>query len=172
MGDEYEKSYRQVIINPRTRIRQFQDSQPPPSGWEDVMAVFLKLDNEYIVEDSRIPDDFIPREQYVRIQKANYRRTRALYYRRFIKKSISKELYNWIIEQNLVDKRLLQKWNEPGFENLCCLDCVGCVCHLPLEKDAKVDKKCAHCFCHGCASTYTDGTPVPRTQMPYPDDDK
>ena len=166
--EEYTKSHRQVNINPRTRIRKLQDSLQPPSGWEDVMAVFLKLDHEYIVEDSRIPDDYIPREQYVRIVKADYRRTRELYIRRYVKKSISKELYQWIIDQNLVNKRLLNKWLEPGFENLCCLDCIDCACHKPFDKTRKVEKVCS-CLCHGCASQYTDGTPVPKTCNPYPE---
>lgn len=166
------KSRKQVHIIPRTRIKKLQNSIQPPAGWDDVMPIFLNLDHQFIVEDSRIPDDFIPREQYVRIQKANYKRTRELYNQRFIYKNISKELYQWIINQNLVDKNLLEKWQKPGFERLCCLDCENCVCHMEQDKNAPEDKKCARCFCHGCASKYSDGTPVPETLCPYLEDDE
>lgn len=165
------KSHRQVRIVPRTRIKKLQTNVQPPPGWDDVMSIFLNLDHEFVVEDSRIPDDLIPREQYVRIQKANYKRTRELYNRMFIHKNMSKALYEWIINQNLVDKDLLNKWKQPGFERLCCLDCENCKCRR--SQDPNHDEiKCNTCFCHGCASSYSDGTTVPITLSPYHDLDK
>lgn len=82
-----------------------------------------------------------------------------LYYK---KKEISKELYEYCINERWADASLIAKWKKPGYERLCCLMCIQpsnhnfkttCICRVPkdkLEKGKVIE--CQHCGCKGCAS--------------------
>ncbi|MED6207816.1 hypothetical protein PIB30_039192 [Stylosanthes scabra] len=69
-----------------------------------------------------------------------------LYHRR---KEISKELYEFCLDQGYADRNLIAKWKKPGYERLCCLRCMQprdhnfattCVCRVP--KQLREEKNC------------------------------
>ncbi|KAH9753501.1 protein BUD31 [Citrus sinensis] len=81
-----------------------------------------------------------------------------LYYRR---KEISKELYEFCLDQGYADCNLIAKWKKPGYERLCCLRCMQprdhnfqttCVCRVPKNLREEKVIECVHCGCRGCAS--------------------
>ncbi|KAF6153810.1 hypothetical protein GIB67_001043 [Kingdonia uniflora] len=81
-----------------------------------------------------------------------------LYYRR---KEISKELYEFCLDQGHADRNIIAKWKKPGYERLCCLRCIQprdhnfattCVCRVPKHLREEKVIECVHCGCRGCAS--------------------
>ncbi|CAK9169286.1 unnamed protein product [Ilex paraguariensis] len=81
-----------------------------------------------------------------------------LYHRR---KEISKELFEFCLDQGYADRNLIAKWKKPGYERLCCLRCMQsrdhnfqttCVCRVPKHLREEKVIECVHCGCRGCAS--------------------
>eukprot|EP00009_Paramoeba_aestuarina_P001704 CAMPEP_0201520730 /NCGR_PEP_ID=MMETSP0161_2-20130828/12323_1 /ASSEMBLY_ACC=CAM_ASM_000251 /TAXON_ID=180227 /ORGANISM="Neoparamoeba aestuarina, Strain SoJaBio B1-5/56/2" /LENGTH=147 /DNA_ID=CAMNT_0047919203 /DNA_START=106 /DNA_END=549 /DNA_ORIENTATION=- len=82
-----------------------------------------------------------------------------IYYRR---KEISRELYEWLLDEKYADRNLIAKWKKPGYERVCCLRCIQtkdhafgttCICRVPKSKlESGKIVECLHCGCHGCAS--------------------
>ncbi|KAG9147338.1 hypothetical protein Leryth_021414 [Lithospermum erythrorhizon] len=78
-----------------------------------------------------------------------------------LKKDISKELYEFCLDQGYGDRNLIAKWKKPGYERLCCLRCMQprdhnfqttCVCRVPQHLKEEKVIECVHCGCRGCAS--------------------
>ncbi|KAL5220458.1 hypothetical protein ABZP36_025171 [Zizania latifolia] len=77
------------------------------------------------------------------------------------RKEISKELYEFCLDQSYADRNLIAKWKKPGYERLCCLRCIQtrdhnfattCVCRVPKHLREEKVIECVHCGCKGCAS--------------------
>jgi bud site selection protein 31 len=54
---------------------------------------------------------------------------------RFMDKTMSNELFEWICNQQFADRELIAMWRKPGYERLCCIECAsdedpteGCAC--------------------------------------------
>ncbi|KAL7721542.1 Uncharacterized protein QTN25_001209 [Entamoeba marina] len=94
------------------------------------------------------------------ILQINNERTRYVYdlYRN---KEISRDLYTYCLNHNIIDGKLIAKWKKPGFEKVCCLQCIQkkpgsnsvCICRVP-RRDRNDDsfKRCSCCGCTGCCS--------------------
>ncbi|KAF2296472.1 hypothetical protein GH714_038330 [Hevea brasiliensis] len=77
-----------------------------------------------------------------------------LYHRQ---KEISKELYEFCLDQGYADRNLIAKWKKPGYERLCCLRCMQprdhnfattCVCRVPKNlREEKVIEIGPDAFC-------------------------
>ncbi|KAK3029685.1 hypothetical protein RJ639_039177 [Escallonia herrerae] len=81
-----------------------------------------------------------------------------LYHRR---NEISKELFEFCLDQGYADRNLIAQWKKPGYERLCCLRCMQrrdhnfqttCVCRVPKNLREEKVIECVHCGCGGCAS--------------------
>lgn len=95
------------------------------------------------------------------IFRIHHQKSRYIYDLYYKQKSISKELYEWCLEERVADKLLIAKWKKTGYENLCCLRCIQakdtnfgsqCICRVPkseLEPGKVVE--CVNCGCHGCS---------------------
>lgn len=94
------------------------------------------------------------------IMKIHHQRSRYVYQMYYEKKLISKEVYEFCIEQKYADAALIAKWRKPGFENLCCVKCIQtgvtnhqktCICRVPKnELDSDQVFQCKMCGCRGC----------------------
>ena len=77
-------------------------------------------------------------------------------------RKITREVYNYCLDQKIADAKLIAKWKKQGFEKLCCLMCIQnknhnfgttCICRVPKSSFEKGKKfECVHCGCGGCAS--------------------
>jgi len=95
------------------------------------------------------------------IFKINFERSRLLFDLYYKKQEISKELYEFCINEKLIDGSLIAKWKKPGYENLCCLRCIqsrdtnfgtNCICRVPKSHlDDERPIECVHCGCKGCS---------------------
>ncbi|CAN1308007.1 Protein BUD31 homolog 1, partial [Linum perenne] len=108
-----------------------------PEGWELIEPTLRELQGK-MREESRYIFD--------------------LYHRR---NEISKELYEFCLDQGYGDRNLIAKWKKPGYERLCCLRCIQprdhnyattCVCRVPKNLREEEVIECVHCGCKGCAS--------------------
>ncbi|KAE8713905.1 Protein BUD31-like protein [Hibiscus syriacus] len=92
---------------------------------------------------------------YRLFSKLHIRRAFDFYHRR---KAISKELYEFCLEQGYADRNLIGKWKKAGCERLCCLQprdhkfATTCVCRVLKHLREEKVIECVHCGCKGCAS--------------------
>jgi bud site selection protein 31 len=139
-----------------------QRTKKAPKGWDLIEPTLLELkqklrdvENEPI-EGKRKPETVWP------IFKVHHQMSRYIYELFYKKKEISRELYEYCLNEKWADAALIAKWKKSGFERLCCLQCVqkgdsnfgkGCICRVPkdhLEEEKKIE--CVKCGCKGCAS--------------------
>eukprot|EP00211_Chloroparvula_japonica_P008892 CAMPEP_0119135712 /NCGR_PEP_ID=MMETSP1310-20130426/19877_1 /TAXON_ID=464262 /ORGANISM="Genus nov. species nov., Strain RCC2339" /LENGTH=146 /DNA_ID=CAMNT_0007126627 /DNA_START=36 /DNA_END=473 /DNA_ORIENTATION=- len=96
------------------------------------------------------------------IMRINHQRSRYVYDMFYRKREISRDLYEWLLEEKYADRNLIAKWKKQGYERLCCLRCIQakdtnfgttCICRVP-KKDLEPGKivECIACGCHGCSS--------------------
>lgn len=93
--------------------------------------------------------------------KIHHQKSRYIYDLFYRRKAISRELYDYCIQERIADANLIAKWKKSGYENLCCLRCIqtrdtnfgtNCICRVPkakLEEGRVVE--CVHCGCRGCS---------------------
>eukprot|EP00828_Plagiopyla_frontata_P044421 TRINITY_DN7247_c0_g1_i3.p3 TRINITY_DN7247_c0_g1~~TRINITY_DN7247_c0_g1_i3.p3 ORF type:complete len:172 (-),score=30.09 TRINITY_DN7247_c0_g1_i3:81-596(-) len=96
------------------------------------------------------------------ILKLHHQSSRYIYESYYKRKEISKELYEYCLNEQYADRNLIAKWKKQGYEKLCCLQCIQpsnhnfnttCICRVPKSKrDESKIVQCQHCGCRGCAS--------------------
>ncbi len=96
-----------------------------------------------------------------KILMVNHQRSRFIYNAFYVKKDISRELYDFLIREKFADANLIAKWKKNGYEKLCCILCVQnstnfggvCICRVPKGKlESNKLMQCNTCGCRGCAS--------------------
>ncbi|GAB0489459.1 hypothetical protein MMPV_000678 [Pyropia vietnamensis] len=102
-----------------------------------------------------------------RVTKIHWQRNRHIYDLYHVAHSISRELYDWLGRERLVDVALLSKWRKPGYERLCSLAAIARggtaygttgVCRVPLAQRRGAITPNVVTGCVSCASG--DGGPV------------
>lgn len=93
------------------------------------------------------------------IFRIHHQRSRYIYDMYYEKEAISKEVYDYCLDEKYADRNLIAKWKKSGYEQLCCLKCITldtnfnttCICRVP-RKDLPDDKvfECQACGCRGC----------------------
>jgi bud site selection protein 31 len=58
------------------------------------------------------------------IFRLHHQRSRLIYDAFYKRKAISRELYEWCIDEGYADGALIAKWKKPGYTWLCCLRCI------------------------------------------------
>ncbi|KAK9215033.1 hypothetical protein WN944_007036 [Citrus x changshan-huyou] len=111
-----------------------------PEGWELIEPTLRELQAKMREAENDPHDGKRKCETLWPIFKIAHQKSRYifdLYYRR---KEISKELYEFCLDQGYADRNLIAKWKKPGYERLCCLRCMQprdhnfqttCVCRVP-----------------------------------------
>ncbi|KAA3469125.1 protein BUD31-like protein 2 [Gossypium australe] len=151
-----------------------------PEGWELIEPTLRELQAKMREAENDPHDGKRKCETLWPIFKIAHQKSRYifdLYHRR---KEISKELYEFCLDQGYADRNLIAKWkkvsmllahlislafeyssNLPGYERLCCLRCMQprdhnfattCVCRVPKHLREEKVIECVHCGCKGCAS--------------------
>ncbi|KAF5953993.1 hypothetical protein HYC85_006849 [Camellia sinensis] len=132
-----------------------------PEGWELIEPTLRELQGKMREAENDPHDGKRKCETLWPIFKIAHQKSRYifdLYHRR---KEISKELYEFCLDQGYADCNLIAKWKKPGYERLCCLRCMQprdhnfqttCVCRVPKHLREEKVIECVHCGCRGCAS--------------------
>ena len=78
---------------------------------------YFVVENEPI-EGKRKPETLWP------IFRIHHQMSRYIFDLFYKKKEISRELYEYCLNERWADAALVAKWKKSGFERLCCLQCV------------------------------------------------
>ncbi|CAA2970667.1 BUD31 homolog 2 [Olea europaea subsp. europaea] len=125
-----------------------------PEGWELIEPTLRELQAQMREAENDPHDGKRKCEALWPIFKIAHQKSRYifdLYHRR---KEISKELYEFCLDQGYADRNLIAKWKKPGYERLCCLRCMQprdhnfqttCVCRVPKHLREEKVIECMHC---------------------------
>lgn len=58
------------------------------------------------------------------IFRLHHQRSRYIFDLYYKKREISRELYEFCLRERWGDAGLIAKWKKPGYERLCCLQCI------------------------------------------------
>lgn len=130
----------------------------PPQGFEKIQPTLKKFEEKLKKLEIEEFDPSRPKhELHWNIYRANHQKSRYIYSLYYQRKLIDKPLYLWLVKHKFVDGELIAKWRKQGYENLCCLQCIGetvCVCRVPKSvRKTDDDFKCVKCGCRGCGSS-------------------
>jgi bud site selection protein 31 len=93
--------------------------RPPPNGFDYVEPILEALENE--LRDKVKETD--PKQRKLEvvwpIHQINWQKTRYVYDLYHVHHRITKSVYQYCIDQNLIDAALIAKWKKPGYERLC-----------------------------------------------------
>ncbi|KAL4194296.1 hypothetical protein AMTRI_Chr05g58630 [Amborella trichopoda] len=132
-----------------------------PSGWELIEPTLREIEAKMREAENDPHDGKRKCEGLWPIFRIAHQKSRYIYDLYYRRKEISKELYEFCLEQGYADRNLIAKWKKPGYERLCCLRCIQprdhnfnttCVCRVPKHLREEKVIECVHCGCRGCAS--------------------
>ncbi|XP_016904016.2 protein BUD31 homolog [Apis cerana] len=138
-----------------------RSKKPPPDGWELIEPTLEELEQKMREAETEPHEGKRKQESLWPIFKIHHQKSRYIYDLYYRRKAISRELYDYCLNENIADKNLIAKWKKVGYENLCCLRCIqtrdtnfgtNCICRVPkgkLEEGRIVE--CIHCGCRGCS---------------------
>ncbi|KAK1444821.1 pre-mRNA-splicing factor BUD31 like protein [Babesia gibsoni] len=143
------------------RIRTL-NSKPPPAGWDLISDTLESLEERMKAAERESGEGKRRSEVQWPIFRIHHQRSRYIYEMFYVKKLISRELYDYCIREGYADANLIAKWKKPGYERLCCIRCIqtanqnfgtSCICRVP-KRDLEPGKiiECIPCGCRGCAS--------------------
>jgi bud site selection protein 31 len=161
-----------------SRIRRRPDISPPPE-WAIIQNEMVELTARVREAEAMCVDENVTRTQISAVKRAKWLRSRAVYRERFIDRTMSAELFDWIIVNRFADRALLSIWQKSGCERTCCPECTsekdgskGCICRHRSPDDVQGDaspQPCRECGCHGCATFDTAHRRIPETVIPFDD---
>ncbi|AXA49224.1 bud site selection protein 31 [Malassezia restricta] len=145
------------------RIRTSR-TRPPPEGFEDIEPILEDYETKMRDAENDPQEGKRKAEGVWGIMRITHIRSRYIYDLYYKREAISRELYDWLLEQGYADAALIAKWKRTGYEKLCCVRCIQardmnyegatCICRVPraqLRPGTFVE--CAHCGCRGCSSS-------------------
>eukprot|EP00434_Breviolum_minutum_P014899 symbB.v1.2.013134.t1/scaffold925.1/size151535/1 len=143
------------------RIRTLR-TKKAPEGWDDVAPQLEEFANQMRDAVNDPHEGKRRNEATWKITKIHYERSRYIYELYYTKKAISKELYDWLLQEKYGDAALIAKWKKPGFEYLCSLMAIDkrntnfgttAICRVPLHlRKAGAAQPAVTTGCVSCAS--------------------
>jgi G10 protein len=97
------------------------------------------------------------------VYRITWLRSRFVYGLYYKKKKISRELYEWLLENKYASANLIAKWKKPGHEYLCSVQAIdqtttnfktNSICRVPKKMLADSEKvfACNSTGCRGCVT--------------------
>eukprot|EP00927_Polykrikos_kofoidii_P060938 TRINITY_DN55836_c0_g1_i1.p1 TRINITY_DN55836_c0_g1~~TRINITY_DN55836_c0_g1_i1.p1 ORF type:complete len:315 (+),score=70.38 TRINITY_DN55836_c0_g1_i1:148-1092(+) len=124
---------------PRIRVLT---TRKPPDGWDDVLPQLEEFQAAMRDAVNEPHEGKRRNEATWPITKIHYERSRYVYELFYKKKAISKDLYDFLIQEKYADAALIAKWKKPGYEYLCALSAIDkrnsnfgttAICRVPLH---------------------------------------
>jgi len=119
--------------------------QKPPEGWELIAPTIEELDRKMRDAENEPHEGKRKVESLWPILRLHHQKSRYIFDLYYKKKQISKELYQYCLQEKIADAALIAKWKKPGYEKLCCLRCIQtrdtnfgttCICRVPKRERA------------------------------------
>jgi bud site selection protein 31 len=134
----------------------------PPEGFEVLQETLDELDLKMREAESETHEGKRKKEALWPIFRIHHQRSRYVYEMYYKYKAISKEVYQYCLDEKIGDADLIAKWKKNGYEKLCCLACISskdtafggtCICRVPMaDRPNSKPIECSSCGCLGCAS--------------------
>lgn len=123
------------------RIRTLT-TRKPPEGWDDVLPQLEEFQAQMRDAVNEPHEGKRRNEATWKITRIHHERSRYIYELYYKKKAISKELYDFLLQEKWGDAALIAKWKKPGYEYLCSLQAIDkrnsnfnttAICRVPLH---------------------------------------
>lgn len=102
-------------------VRRRLKNKQPPEGWElieEVIEDFEQQMKEAVNEDH---EGKRKNELTWRINRIHWEKNRFIYDLMYVRKVMSRELFDYLVREKIADGPLIAKWRKPGFEILCSM---------------------------------------------------
>jgi bud site selection protein 31 len=90
-----------------------------PSGFDYIEPTLIALDNELKDKVNEPHEGLRKNESQWPVHQINWQKSRYVYDMFYTYNKISRQVYDYCIENKLVDAALIAKWKKPGYETLC-----------------------------------------------------
>ena len=145
-------------------------SKKKPAGWELIEEPLLQFE-ERLREAVDDPHEGKRKcESAWPIHRIHYERNRFIYDMYYRQQKISKDLYEFLVREKVVDAALISKWRKPGYEILCSMSAIQrsgtnfgttSICRVPMSQRAGQIMPSVTTGCVSCVSgDGIDGGPV------------
>lgn len=137
--------------------------QQPPDGFDVIEPTLEALEHELRDKIKETNEKKRKTESMWPVYQINWQKSRYVYDMYYTYHRISKAVYDYCIQQKLIDAALIAKWKKPGYERLCSTYVINpsnykfgttSICRVPLW-DRSSDAQSAQdptTGCLGCAS--------------------
>lgn len=92
----------------------------PPVGFDYVEPILEALENELRDKVKESNEGKRKTEALWPVHQINWQKSRYIYDLYYTHKRISRQVYDYCINQKIIDAPLIAKWKKPGYERLCC----------------------------------------------------
>lgn len=144
------------------RIRTLT-TRKPPEGWDEVVPQLEEFQSQMRDAVNEPHEGKRRNEATWPITKIHYERSRYIYELYYKKKAISRELYDFLLQEKWGDANLIAKWKKPGYEFTCSLQALDKkgtnfgttnICRVPLHlRKPGPQGPSVNTGCISCAST-------------------
>lgn len=144
------------------RLRTLQ-TKKAPEGWDEVAPQLEEFQSQMRDAVNEPHEGKRRNEATWPICKIHYERSRYIYELYYKKKAISRELYDFLLQEKWGDAMLIAKWKKPGYEFVCSLQALDkkgtnfgttSLCRVPLHlRKPGPQGPSVNTGCISCAST-------------------
>jgi bud site selection protein 31 len=143
--------------------KRWNKKKAPPPGFDVVEPTLEALEHELRDKIKESNEKKRKTESMWPVHQINWQKSRYIYDMYYTYGRISKAVYEYCIQQKLIDAALIAKWKKPGYERLCSTYVINpsnykfgttSICRVPM-KDRSAEQKTAQdptTGCMGCAS--------------------
>jgi bud site selection protein 31 len=143
--------------------QRWHKKKKPPPGFDVVEPTLEALEHELRDKIKETNEKKRKTESMWPVHQISWQKSRYIYDLYYTYNRISKQVYNYCIQQKLIDAALIAKWKKPGYERLCSTYVINptnykfgttSICRVPMW-DRSTEQKAAQdptTGCLGCAS--------------------
>ncbi|KAK9916588.1 hypothetical protein WJX75_004609 [Coccomyxa subellipsoidea] len=96
-------------------------NKKPPGGWELIEEVIEDFEAQLKEAVNEEHEGRRKNELTWKINRIHWEKNRFIYDLMYVRKVMSKELYEWLVREKVADGALISKWRKPGYEILCSM---------------------------------------------------
>jgi len=146
-------------------MSKFARRTTEPEGYDYVEPTLTALENELREKVNESHEGLRKVESGWPVHQINWQKSRYIYDLYYLHKRISRQVYDYCIDNKLVDAGLIAKWKKPGYEKLCSTFAINpvnskfgtvSICRVPrreFDDDKQIEDQTTGC--RGCASGAT-----------------
>ncbi|CAL8465167.1 g4702 [Coccomyxa elongata] len=96
-------------------------NKKPPAGWELIEEVIEDFESQLKEAVNEEHEGRRKNELTWKINRIHWEKNRFIYDLMYVRKVMSRELYEWLVREKVADGALISKWRKPGYEILCSM---------------------------------------------------